>query len=155
MDFDQILEKVGGWGRYQWFLYIIIGLAGMHPGMHNLAGVFTSGLPDHACHVPGAPADLSISELKRIGSPLVSDTSNKYDVCRVYNLNFTSVYSAENRTFNNSGIDILTSQCDQWIYDPSVYETSIVTRVSSLRSVIPHPTYLILSKTQYSTESNL
>ena len=134
MDFDKVLDKVGGCSRYQLFLYIILGFAGLHPGMHNLAGVFTSGLPDYACRVPGAPADLSISELKRLGSPPMSDGSHKYDVCRVYNQNFTNLYSSlaeNNKTLNDSDVVFLTSECEKWKYDPSVYETSIVTRVSS------------------------
>ena len=136
MDFDKILEEIGGWNRYQIYTYVIIGIAGLHPGMHNLAAVFTAGVPDHICYVAAAPQKdfQEISrDVQRFSSPLITlrDGTVTRDSCRIYNLNYSLVTDWDiggNKTYNRTGEELI--DCQKWNYDPSIYKTSIVSRVN-------------------------
>ena len=49
-NFDEVLERIGGFGRYQKFMILLLGIAGIPMGAMTLGNVFISGLPHHACY---------------------------------------------------------------------------------------------------------
>ncbi|XP_066993624.1 organic cation transporter protein isoform X2 [Anabrus simplex] len=53
MDFDDILEELGEFGRYQITNYLLICLPVFFCSANSLSYVFTAGVPDYRCFVPG------------------------------------------------------------------------------------------------------
>ncbi|XP_072317068.1 solute carrier family 22 member 6 [Eucyclogobius newberryi] len=49
MGFSELLEEVGGFGRYQWIHVILISLPGLFMASQNLLNNFVSGIPEHHC----------------------------------------------------------------------------------------------------------
>uniref|UniRef100_A0A0A1WNN5 Organic cation transporter protein n=1 Tax=Zeugodacus cucurbitae TaxID=28588 RepID=A0A0A1WNN5_ZEUCU len=52
MDFDQILEEIGEFGRYQKTNYLLICLPVMFAAANSLSYVFTAGTPAYRCLIP-------------------------------------------------------------------------------------------------------
>ncbi|XP_036333324.1 organic cation transporter protein isoform X1 [Rhagoletis pomonella] len=52
MDFDQILEEIGEFGRYQKTNYLLICLPVMFAAANSLSYVFTAGAPAYRCLIP-------------------------------------------------------------------------------------------------------
>lgn len=53
MGFSDLLEEVGGFGRYQWIHVTLISLPGLFMASQNLLNNFVSGVPNHHCTLPG------------------------------------------------------------------------------------------------------
>ena len=52
MGFDAVFQHIGEFGRYQAFIYVILGLCAVSQTMQLLAVVFLAAEPDHWCRVP-------------------------------------------------------------------------------------------------------
>ncbi|XP_078100661.1 solute carrier family 22 member 6 [Sander vitreus] len=52
MGFADLLEEVGGFGRYQWLHVTLISLPGLLMASQNLLNNFVSGIPAHHCRLP-------------------------------------------------------------------------------------------------------
>uniref|UniRef100_T1PK99 Major Facilitator Superfamily protein n=1 Tax=Musca domestica TaxID=7370 RepID=T1PK99_MUSDO len=52
MDFDQVLEEIGEFGRYQKTNYLLICLPVMFAAANSLSYVFTAGTPAYRCLIP-------------------------------------------------------------------------------------------------------
>ena len=60
-DFDQILDKIGSFGRYQAYNIVLTGLPGLIVGAICMANVFLAGLPDYHCNAPQS-SNLTLSD---------------------------------------------------------------------------------------------
>ena len=93
MNFDDILERIGPFGCYQVYHYILIGIAVMPSGMNNMANVFLAAQPDHVCDVlPG-----TVSSTRQIlSSVIIAGDGNVVDSteCMVYDVNYTELYES-------------------------------------------------------------
>ncbi|KAI5630838.1 sugar transporter domain-containing protein [Phthorimaea operculella] len=112
MDKDHALEemmgKLGDFGRYQCFQFILHIFAAMTAGMHMLSLVTVAAVPDHRCAVPGLDNGTSPIEWN---SPLLMDhiplnEHNKLESCKVY---------GENRTLE---------ECTSWVYNEQYFTSS-------------------------------
>ena len=131
VDFDKILDRIGPFGRYQIYIYILLGLAGLQTGVHNLASVFIGGLPDTWCHVDELSAlEASTQRTLLKSSAASAENGNGHSMCYIYDVNYTSVRNdyVENVTFSvpNGTAEI---PCSKWNYDDSVFELTIVNQV--------------------------
>uniref|UniRef100_A0A1A8DPX0 Organic anion transporter X n=1 Tax=Nothobranchius kadleci TaxID=1051664 RepID=A0A1A8DPX0_NOTKA len=61
MGFTDLLEEVGGFGRYQWLHVTLISLPGLMMASQNLLNNFVSGIPVHHCRLPGNLSLLNLS----------------------------------------------------------------------------------------------
>uniref|UniRef100_A0A8D3CZC2 Solute carrier family 22 member 6 n=1 Tax=Scophthalmus maximus TaxID=52904 RepID=A0A8D3CZC2_SCOMX len=52
MGFTDLLDEVGGFGRYQWLHVTLISLPGLFMASQNLLNNFVSGIPTHHCTLP-------------------------------------------------------------------------------------------------------
>lgn len=67
MEFDELLKELGGCGRYQKCLFIMISLLCIPQAFNNMVMVFLVGVPDHWCHVPALePFNLTLEETQDV-----------------------------------------------------------------------------------------
>lgn len=123
MNFDEVLQLIGGFGRFQKTLYVWICLPQIFLAFHMLVSVFTGAVPPHVCR---------------------SSTSSS---ARQTPLNFTLQQVANSCSYENqSGVEVAvrgdgdlgssssSSSCPGgWEYSREIYHNTIVTEVSSAR----------------------
>ncbi|XP_076606703.1 solute carrier family 22 member 6 [Chaetodon auriga] len=140
MGFADLLEEVGGFGRYQWLHVTLISLPGLLMASQNLLNNFVSGIPAHHCNLPANYSLYNLSHLQvdekqllRAFIPLDSSGS-KLDRCRRYVEPQWQLLAA-----NNSGnvSQLQTEGClDGWTFDRSEFLATTVSEwdlVCSLR----------------------
>ncbi|XP_018796962.1 PREDICTED: organic cation transporter protein isoform X2 [Bactrocera latifrons] len=124
MDFDQILEEIGEFGRYQKTNYLLICLPVMFAAANSLSYVFTAGTPAYRCLIPQCDDPI---EPQLHAHWLANATPGSYDKyghftpenCYRYKAvsdNITDVYhiSECSKDFFNQNI---RERCYSWVYD--------------------------------------
>uniref|UniRef100_A0A8C5AWW1 Solute carrier family 22 member 6 n=1 Tax=Gadus morhua TaxID=8049 RepID=A0A8C5AWW1_GADMO len=132
MGFVDLLDQIGGFGRFQWLHVTLISLPGLLMASQNLLNNFVAGMPAHHC-----TPSVTERQLLRVFIPLdASGTS--LDKCRRYvtpqwhQLLMNSTAPPADLT---SAVE--TEAClDGWTFDQSEFDSTIVTEwdlVCSLR----------------------
>lgn len=141
MGFSELLDEVGGFGRYQWLHVILISLPGLMMASQNLLNNFVSGIPAHHCSLPANHSlhNLSLSyqveeeQLLKVFIPPDS-SGNRLDRCRRYVEPQWQLLAA-NSSANISQLP--TEECvDGWTFDRSEFLATTVSEwelVCSLR----------------------
>uniref|UniRef100_A0A3B5MKJ3 Solute carrier family 22 member 6 n=1 Tax=Xiphophorus couchianus TaxID=32473 RepID=A0A3B5MKJ3_9TELE len=113
MGFTDLLDQVGGFGRYQWIHVILISLPGLMTASQNLLNNFVSGIPVHHCK----PAtNQSLHDLGRTYQVTVSPPGSG----RATHLNIS---------LNAS--ELQTEGCvDGWSFDQSEFSATTVSEVT-------------------------
>mgnify|MGYP001801635270 FL=1 len=131
MEFDDILNRIGGFGRVQIILYILLGILGIPCGMQNLGMVFFGASMEHWCQVDEL-SFLAPEQIRTITAVYKEDGT--LDGCRFYKLDF-SMYS--NKTLKSWNRTIMlqnlteadTETCDMWYYDYSEFKSTVRSKV--------------------------
>ena len=71
-DFDDILEHVGGWGRFQYFTTLVFFLFNMFLGYVYYSPILTVFTPPHWCAVPDL-ANLTMDQRRELAIPRDED----------------------------------------------------------------------------------
>ncbi|XP_070533075.1 organic cation transporter protein-like [Ptychodera flava] len=120
MKFDDILPKLGEFGRYQKYMYLLICVAAIPSAYFNLANSFLSASSDHYCKVYDNQTYEESSPLKNCTIPFDSD--GLWDKCNRYDINVSSGISKDLCYPRTDTIN-----CDVgWVYDTSTYERTVV-----------------------------
>lgn len=156
MEFEDILVKVGDYGKYQkklLFLFLFPAAALLPWFSMNI--MFLVSVPDHWCRVPELePYNLTIAEQQELIRPPFSDPK-----CTTYDVNYTEILSSENWTIPE---DANIKPCTHgWVYDTTNYDstaashwnmvcddshyTSLVLTLANVGSVLGTPIYGALS----------
>lgn len=136
MDFDEILEHVGGYGKYQKRTILLMALACIISSSSLYEPVFQSFEPDHWCATPewndfncskNGLTESECRDYKKYASiPYTVTESNEtvYSRCTKYDVsNVPFRWDLEPNIYNSSVID-----CDAgWVYNHSEYESTLVT----------------------------
>uniref|UniRef100_A0A1A8GBL0 Solute carrier family 22 member 6 n=2 Tax=Nothobranchius korthausae TaxID=1143690 RepID=A0A1A8GBL0_9TELE len=141
MGFTDLLEEVGGFGRYQWLHVTLISLPGLMMASQNLLNNFVSGIPVHHCRLPGNLSLLNLSttyqmdEQQLLKAFIPPDSSgNRLDRCNRY-VEPQWHLLAPNSSSNISKLQ--TEGCvDGWTFDQSEFFATTVSEwglVCSLR----------------------
>lgn len=124
MKFDEILEKLGQFGRYQKRVFSLLAFPSTSIGSFCFMVIVVLYTPDHRCKIPGLDNDTYDvqgqlhEELLNKTIPLSDDPTLTYDQCNVYDTR-NAVADENGRPMNASLI-----KCKEWVYDKSVfYET--------------------------------
>ncbi|XP_022228886.2 organic cation transporter protein [Drosophila obscura] len=100
LDFDEILNQIGEFGRYQRRNYLLICLPVLFAAANSLSYVFTAGTPTYRCYVPGCDS-IEAPDYQADWVPIaVPGTWNKKGsfkpaICERYVANETSTFSWE------------------------------------------------------------
>lgn len=123
MNFDSFLSQFGQFGRYQkllaLFLWLLVSpfLAFVIYG--NMLLMLT---PDHWCDLSDLPANLSLSEKKKLALPLERvEGQLRYSRCYRYSFNFSE--SWDNRTQR-------LVKCTNWQYDYTLIYSTLVSQLN-------------------------
>ncbi|XP_068436387.1 solute carrier family 22 member 6 isoform X3 [Clinocottus analis] len=140
MGFSDLLEEVGGFGKYQWLHVTLISLPGLMMASQNLMNNFVSGIPNHHCSLPAnhTPYNLSqyqVEEKQFIKAFIPMDPSGtRLERCRRY-IEPQWQLLVPNNTANVSQLQ--TEGClDGWTFDNSEFLATTVSEwelVCSLR----------------------
>ncbi|XP_068565410.1 solute carrier family 22 member 6-A [Cebidichthys violaceus] len=140
MGFADLLEEVGGFGRYQWLHVTLISLPGLLMASQNLLNNFVSGIPAHHCSLPTNHSlhNLShyqVEEKQFIKAFIPMDSSGtRLDRCKRY-VEPQWQLLLPNNTANVS--ELQTEGClDGWTFDNSEFLATTVSEwelVCSLR----------------------
>uniref|UniRef100_A0A3Q3SQA0 Solute carrier family 22 member 6 n=1 Tax=Mastacembelus armatus TaxID=205130 RepID=A0A3Q3SQA0_9TELE len=115
MRFEQILDDVGGFSKFQFLVLFILCLPRAILPLHFLLHNFVSATPPHRCTLKSLEDDLD-PEVLALRIPHQEDGS--FSSCRIYDPPLTFDLAQENRTV----------PCpDGWIYDQSQFSSTTAT----------------------------
>ena len=104
--FDEILESVGAFGPYQFYIIFLTGVGFMAVGVHAIGAVFTAGLPTYHC----------VDD--RFGHNRSTSNYSARD------FNETVCSAPTDQCYTSSG-----QECSHWEYDKQFYTSTITTEV--------------------------
>lgn len=122
MNFDEVLDRIGGFGRFQKTLYVWICLPQIFLAFHMLVSVFTGAVPPHLCRSawstgnsggPGPGLNFSIAP---------GESCTSFQDGPLSQLNH-SLPITEHPSTSNS--------CAGWEFSKEVFLSTIVTEVST------------------------
>ncbi|CAH1789323.1 unnamed protein product [Owenia fusiformis] len=134
IHFDEVFAYIGDFGLFQWLLFLMLGLGVMPVGWQSMSSNFVVGNQNHWCKVD-ALANLSQYLQKEISIPIetLQNGEQEYSKCFVYDhINYTQYsqedFSSWNRTLHVFKTNTSTTRCRHWVYDQSVYTSTIVSQ---------------------------
>lgn len=142
MHFEEILKLVGGFGRFQKLVVLLLGLSALMRSSHVYVQLFTATEPPHYCQVwkdedctelnVTTTADcMSLKKQLSIPSTTNADNETVFEQCVQYNLTDISLETAVDS--NNDSVQSLeVIPCtDGWIFSESAfYPSSVIVDVS-------------------------
>ena len=125
MDVNDVLVKyVGGFGRYQKWNCLMLGMFGFLGSFFAYEIIFAAAIPDHWCTLPDLntqSSNFSVGELMELLIPKEEKNGELvHSSCLLYDDIWNGTVSSEERK---------TKKCSKWTYDRSVYESTAVTEV--------------------------
>uniref|UniRef100_A0A8C3SNK6 Major facilitator superfamily (MFS) profile domain-containing protein n=1 Tax=Chelydra serpentina TaxID=8475 RepID=A0A8C3SNK6_CHESE len=133
MSFPELLDRIGGMGRFQVMHVAFLAIPLLMLASHNLLQNFTAGIPEHRCqvrvmanytHHANLTASLHAEDLLRVSIPM--DRSQKLEKCRRFVTTQWQLLNP-NATSTNT-IEMDTEPCvDGWTYDNSLFTYTIIT----------------------------
>ncbi|XP_052823506.1 solute carrier family 22 member 27 isoform X1 [Octopus bimaculoides] len=119
MKFDVLLNHIGSLGKFQRIMILWIYLGASMDGYHYGISVFILPTKNHRCALPDLPNDTYKSQgsyhdtlVNKTIPYEFKDDQYVYDKCHMYNSSL-----GENGT---------KMQCNSWVYDHSVFRTSVI-----------------------------
>ena len=129
MDFDEALDKVGGFNRYQFLMLISVLASEILSSCLNVGYVFLAFKPESRCRrVPdgnGRVVNVSFTENYRNASTFSNATGvgDKEECIKaIYNRSQPDLHNFKTET-------VIFEPCEAWIYDQTYTTRSLVTEV--------------------------
>ncbi|XP_023930356.1 organic cation transporter protein, partial [Lingula anatina] len=117
MEFDDVIRRVGEFGRIQLRTTIFSGLVTMSTAMQMMVTVFMQVLPAHRCAIPDLANDTfeiqGTWHQYLLNQTIPVDENGKYEGC---------LWRSENYPRNSSVLP-----CEDWVYDTSVFPKTFPT----------------------------
>ena len=132
-EYDEITSFLGTWGPFQRLVFFSLAFSILPNGLVGIYIVFVADTPPHECLVP---EESNISESWRnVSVPLeLQDGALKRSSCSRYRLDLLRNFSRLNYA---PDVDVNVSQIQQegcldgWKYSKEIYQSTIVTEVST------------------------
>uniref|UniRef100_A0A674J891 Solute carrier family 22 member 6 n=1 Tax=Terrapene triunguis TaxID=2587831 RepID=A0A674J891_9SAUR len=133
MSFPELLDHIGGMGRFQVMHVAFLAIPLLMLASHNLLQNFTAGIPEHHCqvrimanytHHANLTASLPAEDLLRVSIPM--DRSQKPEKCQRFVTTQWQLLNPNATSTNTIELDI--EPCvDGWTYDKSLFTDTIIT----------------------------
>ncbi|XP_040184570.1 solute carrier family 22 member 20-like [Rana temporaria] len=124
MAFNDILVSIGGVGCFQILHTILLLVPVALLSCHNLLQNFTGAVPDHFCKLPSARVMNSHDETRLFKLYIPLDKNKKLQRCARYQIVEGFLLNATAHQWEEKGTEFCK---DGWIYDRSVFSSTIVT----------------------------
>uniref|UniRef100_A0A8C3I045 Uncharacterized protein n=1 Tax=Chrysemys picta bellii TaxID=8478 RepID=A0A8C3I045_CHRPI len=135
MSFAELLDHVGGMGRFQIIYAILLAIPVFMLASHNLLQNFTAATSEHRCQVhininntpyTNLTGKLVAMDLLRVSIPMDSD--QQPEKCHRF-VTMQRQLLDSNATVTNL-TELETEPCaDGWVYDKSIFTSTIITEV--------------------------
>ncbi|XP_048774399.2 organic cation transporter protein-like isoform X1 [Ostrea edulis] len=130
MKFDDILQDVGEFGKYQKFVYFLLCLPSFACGLFMMHLVFVMETPNHRCKIADYPGDTydiqSLDHQRAVDISIPRDFIGTYEKCSFYSYaaNQTAImYNGTIREENFTiGVNATLQTCSTWVYERSVFK---------------------------------
>lgn len=124
MAFNDLLQQVGGVGRFQQIQVTLVVLPLLLMASHNTLQNFTAAIPTHHCR---PPANANLSTDGELEAWLPRDRQGQPESCLHYTIPQQGPPFPNGTDANSTGA---TEPCTNgWIYDNSTFPSTIVTEV--------------------------
>uniref|UniRef100_A0A8D0G4T8 Major facilitator superfamily (MFS) profile domain-containing protein n=1 Tax=Sphenodon punctatus TaxID=8508 RepID=A0A8D0G4T8_SPHPU len=126
MSFAELLEHVGGMGRFQIIYVTLLAIPVFMMASHNLLQNFTAATPEHHCQLPAAVnGTQSLSAKERLWVSIPMDENQQPEKCQRFITTQWQHLDINATAGNRSEGD--TEPCtDGWIYNRSLFTNTIV-----------------------------
>ena len=139
MDFEEVLDDIGGLGVYQWCVFFLMAVLAFW-SMDSVGMNFIGGHMDHWCKVEELQSFPHDSQ-KYIAIPYDSDWLDEreeddevvYSQCDVFGFNYSEYSTLDYIKWDRVTMvtnDTMVAECDSWVFDQSKYYSSIMSEVS-------------------------
>lgn len=136
MGFADLLDEVGGFGRFQLIHVTLLSIPGLLMASQNLLNNFTAGTPMHHCTVPNMTSalNLSVSEEDEVSllRAFVPEAEAQLSKCsRFVRPQWHLI--ASNHTLSRNRTEVEMEGCvDGWTYERTEFISTIVSEVREL-----------------------
>ena len=136
MKFDTFLSTIDGWGHYQKVKFVFICLTYMVPPIMVYTWSFTAATPDFRCHYPSTRLDTYDDKSNELFNKIYRPTD---DECTLHQ-KLISVKECQrcyrkSKPNNNSTMKGQLQTCDNYVFDRSIYQNTLVEEVYFLTRV--------------------
>ena len=132
-DFDEMLEEIGGFGRFQIGVYLMNIFLVILCVCHVLANVFLAAVPDHWCKVAELES-LNVSLAARLAATVPWEDREglpRHSRCWMYDRDYSNATVEDVYRWQNASETPPLRPCLDWEYDTSTYSSSVTTQVSA------------------------
>ncbi|XP_030643336.1 solute carrier family 22 member 7b.1 [Chanos chanos] len=125
MKFENLLAEVGGFGRYQITLMVLLVIPRVTLPFHFLLNNFIAAIPSHHCDISSLDGDdglfgnLSQEEKMTVSVPVLED--GKHSSCQMFS---EPQFHLLLNSSNSTGLPTVECQ-DGWVYDNSTFKNTL------------------------------
>ncbi|XP_077987899.1 organic cation transporter protein-like [Glandiceps talaboti] len=125
-QFEEVIQTVGPFGRYQKFSFVLIFVIGGCTAFFQLGNTFFSASADHYCRVYDDQTFADVSPVKNCTIPYSTDGDDiVWNKCKRYDIHINASQEVTAEVCYPRSEDTLS--CDQgWVYDKTWYENTVV-----------------------------
>uniref|UniRef100_A0A672RBX6 Solute carrier family 22 member 6-A-like n=1 Tax=Sinocyclocheilus grahami TaxID=75366 RepID=A0A672RBX6_SINGR len=125
MGFADLLDEVGGFGRFQMIHVALLSIPGLLMASQNLLNNFTAGVPEHHCRIPNITAALNESTAALLRAFIPLDSSRTPSKCTRYT--DAQWHLITDKPSHTNATELQTEACAEgWTYDKTEFISSIV-----------------------------
>lgn len=139
MGFSDLLDEVGGFGRFQLIHVVLLSIPGLLMASQNLLNNFTAGIPNHYCTIPNltaraTAANPAMSERDKafLLPAFVPVIQSKPSRCSRYMQPQWHLIHPNSSQLNEENTTQMESCEDGWTYERNEFISTIVSEVSML-----------------------
>ncbi|XP_035826046.1 steroid transmembrane transporter SLC22A24 [Aplysia californica] len=127
-DFDDILDQIGGFGRFQKILCTLSFFLVIPAAMITYTPMFILTVPKHRCALEGYQGDTYAVQndhhLELINASIPLNDDGNMHKCNILTGN-EDLWNSSVPAGNATGV----AQCTKWVYDKTMFDRSLIEKV--------------------------
>ena len=134
MLYDDLLKRIGEFGKYQRLQYFLICLVSITSSLHSMNMVFVGPVPRHHCQPtttqePSTWSNLTNGQRADLLYPIDLDTADEHNQCSIYNMTEVDWDEGDYDTWIKLNRTVIDKCPDGWWYSTEYYDSTIVSEV--------------------------